>query len=70
MIYLAIDKLPKLFYLLLQGSFLAALISLNWEFLTTESEGIVLLATTIFFTVGTLIFYILTGATDPGYVRN
>lgn len=62
--------LPKMFYLLVQGSFLVALIALNWEYLTTESDGIVVLVMTIFSTVGTLVFYFLTGSTDPGYVRN
>ena len=62
--------LPKFFYLLLQLSFLVALVALNWEFLTTESDGIVVLVLVIVFSLGTLIFYFLTGLTDPGFVRN
>ena len=56
--------------MLLQSSFLAALISLNWEWLTTEPYGVALLVTTTILAIGTLIFYVLTGAIDPGFVRN
>lgn len=62
--------LPKFFYLLLQLSFLVALVALNWEFLTTESDGIVVLVLVVVLSLGTLIFYFLTGLTDPGFVRN
>ena len=49
---------------------MGVLILLNWDFLTEESDGIVVLVTLSIFTTGTLVFYFLTGATDPGYVRN
>ena len=62
--------LPKSFYIMFEGSFLIALIALNWEFLTTESDGIFALVLTVILTLGTLIFYFLTGCTDPGFVRN
>ena len=62
--------LPKFFYLLLQLSFLVALVALNWEFLTTESDGIIVLILVVVLSLGTLIFYFLTGLTDPGFVRN
>ena len=54
----------------LQSSFLVALIALNWDFLSTESDGIALLVLTGIVQVVTLILYSLAGATDPGYVRN
>ena len=33
---------PKVFYFGFEGFFLAILIHLNWEFLTTEKDGIML----------------------------
>ncbi len=64
-----LDYLPKIFYTLLQGSFLVALIGLNWDFLSTENDGIVVLTLTAVLAVGTFTFYFLTGCTDPGFVR-
>ena len=60
--------LPKVLYLVLQGVFLVALVGLNWDYLVTD--GITALVLTSLLTVGTLVFYFLTGCTDPGYVRN
>ena len=62
--------MPKLLYLLLQGSFLITLVALNWEFLTTETDGIAVFILLLVLTVGTLVFYFLTGITDPGFVKN
>ena len=62
--------MPKLLYLLLEGSFLITLVALNWEFLTTETDGIVVFILLLVLTVGTLVFYFLTGITDPGFVKN
>ena len=62
--------LPKFFYMILQLSFLVALVALNWDFLTSETDGILLFVTLVVCTLGTLIFYFLTGTTDPGFVRN
>lgn len=49
---------------------MTALILLNWEFLNEEPLGIALFAATATFAIGTLVFYLLTGVTDPGFVRN
>ena len=62
--------MPKLLYLLLEGSFLITLVALNWEFLTTETDGIAVFILLLVLTVGTLVFYFLTGITDPGFVKN
>ena len=67
---IVVDKLPKLFYFVFEGSFLAALISLNWKYLTTETQGKMLLAATVIFTTITIIFFMITGVTDPGFVRS
>ena len=56
--------------MLLQGSFLITLVALNWEFLTTETDGIAVFILLLVLTVGTLVFYFLTGITDPGFVKN
>ena len=50
------------------GVFLVALVSLNWDYLV--AEGIAVLVITCVLTAGTLVFYFLTGLTDPGYVCN
>ena len=42
--------------------------ALNWDFLV--EDGLAVLAIVSILTIGTLLFYFLTGATDPGYVRN
>ena len=42
--------------------------ALNWDFLV--EDGLAVLAIVSILTIGTLVFYFLTGATDPGYVRN
>jgi len=62
--------LPKVLYLVLQSSFLIALIALNWDFLTTESDGIAIFTVVILLALGTHTFYFLTGSVDPGYVQN
>ena len=49
---------------------MSVLVALNWDFLTEESDGIAILVTLSILTTGTLVFYFLTGVTDPGYVRN
>ena len=47
------------------------LVALNWDYLTEgTTEGILVLITTALLTLGTLVFYFLTGCTDPGFVRN
>mmetsp|Transcript_6639 Transcript_6639/g.7925 ORF Transcript_6639/g.7925 Transcript_6639/m.7925 type:complete len:83 (+) Transcript_6639:211-459(+) len=62
--------MPKLFYFALQSTFLAALIILNQDFLASEPEGIALLITTLVLLAATMVFYLLTGVTDPGHVKN
>lgn len=69
MLYL-LGVLPKAFYTVFQGSFLIALICLNWDFLTAESDGIVIFIIIILLALGTHIFYFLTGSLNPGFVLN
>lgn len=50
--------------------FLSVLIHLNWDWLTEDTKGFVLLGTIGLVTVGTITLYLLTGCTDPGYVHS
>lgn len=49
---------------------MAVILALNWDFLTTETDGQILFALTIICSIGTHIFYFLTGSIDPGFVKN
>ena len=75
--------LPKILYFILEFTFLILLIIFNWDYLTgeeeqeyegtiyeeTEQNGPVVLLVTAVLTVGTVVFYLLTGCVDPGYVH-
>ena len=65
-----LDFVPKLFYMTFQGAFIAALVALNWEFLTTEPDGVLLLVLVTVLSVATYFLFLMTGGTDPGYVRS
>ena len=42
-----VEIAPKVFYFGFEGTFLVILIHLNWDFLTTEQDGMMLLAITM-----------------------
>ena len=42
-----VEVAPKVFYFGFEGTFLLILIHLNWEYLTTESNGIALFLITM-----------------------
>ena len=62
--------MPKAGYFALQCSFLTALIALNWDYLTTQREGILVFALTVLLVILTVVFYLMTGCVDPGFVHN
>merc|ERR1712079_371092 len=62
--------LPKIFYFFFELMFLSILIYLNLDWLTEDMKGVALLVTILLVAVGTIIMYLLTGCTDPGYVHS
>ena len=67
---LLVDILPKILYLILQLSAALAIIGLNWDFLTDGgTEGLIVLTLVSVLLASTLVFYMLTGCTDPGQIR-